>query len=250
MGQQLVTKEAFDTIAQAIKHAGENLTVNLSHIHTSAGNQSFFVEIEDEDQVKKISDWKKTNPLRSEMIFSLNIPYEYFNSDTLPIDDILGIKTYDDVEVKAEIRCIDLITKTYLRWLKDHKIFVGKDLIPYVNKALDKLRTICNISLRVRGDKGEVAEKYIVLWLTEDHVSRLGQKPDNGFFSVEFHIYDYELDVGAHAEDAKIGLQNLRGKSKDDICLLRVAHILYREFTGWLNNNFPNLYADFTGGKW
>ena len=45
--------------------------------------------------------------------FTLNIPYEYFNDDQLPEDANLGIDATTYTEVKAELRCMDLISKTY-----------------------------------------------------------------------------------------------------------------------------------------
>jgi hypothetical protein len=112
MGLQLGMNEASNIILDAIKHAGENLNVDFHHVYSTPGNQGFYTEVNDftlELKLHKISkDYNK-----DDHTFSLNIPYEYFNSDAVKEDTILGISAVDPVEVKAEIRCMHLITKTY-----------------------------------------------------------------------------------------------------------------------------------------
>jgi hypothetical protein len=46
------------------------------------------------------------------------------------------------------------------------------------------------------------------------------------------HLSEYYDDVGNNAVDGLIGENNLRGKSREEICLLRVAYIIYSECVG------------------
>ena len=113
MGQQLGTSESFKIIEEAIKATGENCgDRDFYHVHSVPGNFGFFVEIADktlEREIYRISKAYNTD----DYIFTLNIPYEYFSDDQLPEDANLGIDATTYTEVKAELRCMALIKKTY-----------------------------------------------------------------------------------------------------------------------------------------
>ena len=112
MGPQLGINESSNIIASAIKATGENFDRDFYHVHSVPGNFGFFVEIADktlEKEIYKVSKAYNTD----DYIFTLNIPYEYFNDDQLPEDAALGLDTITHTEVKAELRCMDLISKTY-----------------------------------------------------------------------------------------------------------------------------------------
>jgi hypothetical protein len=79
----------------------------------------------------------------------------------------------------------------------------------------------------VHGNKGEKAEKYIQVYLTENHIPATGGNTTDRFFPVVLHVYDYYTDIGNHAADSLIGENNLRRKSRKEICLLRIAYIIY-----------------------
>ena len=112
MGRQLGISESSNIIADAIKAAGENFDRTFYHVHSAPGNFGFFVEIADQTLAKEISEVSKAYS-NNDYIFNLNIPYEYFNDDQLPGDAALGLVTITYTEVKAELRCMALITKTY-----------------------------------------------------------------------------------------------------------------------------------------
>ena len=113
MGQQLGTNESFKIIMEAIKATGENCgDRDFYHVHSAPGNLGFFVEIADRTLEKEISEVSK-DYRADDYTFTLNIPYEYFNDDQLPEDATLGLNTITYTEVKAELRCMDLISKTY-----------------------------------------------------------------------------------------------------------------------------------------
>ena len=76
------------------------------------GSLGFFVTIVDKTLAKEISRVSKDFS-GDDFAFTLNIPYEYFDDDPLPEDAKLGINATTYTEVKAEIRCMDLISKTY-----------------------------------------------------------------------------------------------------------------------------------------
>ena len=248
MGLQLGVNESSNIILQAIKAAGENFNKAFHHVYSAPGHQGFYTEIDDftlEIKLHRISD----DYNKDDHVFNLNIPYEYFNDDQLPVDTQLGIKLTDHTEVKAEIRCINLITKTYEAWIKDHEVFTTDDLIKVTNSALDKLRKNKKLDFMVRGDKGEKAEKYIQIYLTENHIPATGGSSNDRFFSVVLHVYDYYTDVGNHVADSLIGEANLRGKDRDTICLLRVAYLIYSECMRWLHNEWPEVYQKYKDGK-
>lgn len=248
MGLQLGMNESSNIIINAIKATGENFNKDFYHVHSAPGHQGFFVEIADQTLEAKLSVVSK-NYDNGDFVFTLNIPYEYFNDDQLPEDNKLGIKLTDHTEVKAEIRCMNLIAKTYENWIEDHEVFTTQDLIKVINEALDKLRKVKKLDLYVHGNKKEIAEKYVVLWLTEHHTPRTGINVFDGFFQVELHIYDYYTDIGNHVADGLIGESNLRGKSRREVCLLRVAHTIYSACISWLQKKWPDVYNDYINGK-
>ena len=112
MGQQLGISESSTIIADAIKATGENFDRDFYHVHSAPTNFGFFVEIADRTLTKEISEVSK-DYRADDYTFTLNIPYEYFNDDQLPEDAALGLDTITHTEVKAELRCMDLISKTY-----------------------------------------------------------------------------------------------------------------------------------------
>jgi len=248
MGLQLGMNESSNIISLAIKATGENLDRDFYHIHSAPGHQGFFVEIADQTLEGKLSAVSNDYD-NGDFVFTLNIPYEYFNDDQLPEDTKLGIKLTDHTEVKAEIRCMGLIAKTHEAWLKDHEVFTTEDLRKVINDALDRLRKIKKLDLMVHGNKGEKAEKYVSLWLTEGHIPATGGSFLDRFFPVELHVYDYYIDVGNHVVDELIGETNLRGKSRREVCLLRVAYTIYSECTGWLHNKWPKVFNDYVNGE-
>ena len=112
MGQQLGISESSKIIGEAIKAAGENFDSDFYHVHLAPENFGFSVEIADitlEREIHKVSKVYNAD----DYTFTLNIPYEYFNDDQLPEDAALGLDTITHTEVKAELRCMDLISKTY-----------------------------------------------------------------------------------------------------------------------------------------
>lgn len=112
MGQQLGISESSKVIMDAIKATGENFDRDFYHDHLVPGSLGFFVTIVDKTLAKEIS--KVSKDFNSDdFVFTLNIPYEYFNDDQLPGDAKLGIDATTYTEVKAELRCMALITKTY-----------------------------------------------------------------------------------------------------------------------------------------
>ena len=112
MGQQLGRSESFTIVVDAIKATGENFDRVFYHDHLVPGNLGFFVTIIDRTLAKEISNVSKVYS-DDDYVFTLNIPLEYFNDDQLPEDAKLGLDTITHTEVKAELRCMDLISKTY-----------------------------------------------------------------------------------------------------------------------------------------
>ena len=112
MGQQLGISESSAIIADAIKATGENFDRDFYHDHLVPGSPGFFVTIIDKTLAKEISRVSKDFS-GDDFAFTLNIPYEYFDDDPLPGDAKLGIDAVTHIEVKAELRCMALITKTY-----------------------------------------------------------------------------------------------------------------------------------------
>ena len=247
MGQQLGINESSNIIAEAIKATGENFNRDFYHVHSVPGNFGFFVEIADktlEREIYKISKAYNTD----DYIFTLNIPYEYFNDDQLPEDANLGIDATTHIEVKAELRCMDLIKKTYETWIKDHWVFITKDLIRIINEAIDKLRKLKKLDLYVHGYKKEITEEYVSLWLTERHIPRVaGEEAE--FFNVTLQVSDYYTPVGKYKADSAIGESKLHKISKKEICLLRVAHTIYSAYLNWIKQKWPDVYNDYIGGK-
>lgn len=112
MGQQLGISESSTIIADAIKATGENFDRVFYHDHLVPGSLGFSVTIVDINLAKEISKVSKDFN-DGDFAFTLNIPYEYFNDDPLPGDAKLGIDATAYTEVKAVLRCMALITKTY-----------------------------------------------------------------------------------------------------------------------------------------
>ena len=112
MGQQVRMSESFTIVVDAIKATGENFDRDFYHVHSAPGNLGFFVEIADRTLAKEISKVSKDFS-GDDFAFTLNIPYEYFDDDLLPGDAKLGIDTITYTDVKAELRCMALIAKTY-----------------------------------------------------------------------------------------------------------------------------------------
>ena len=247
MGPQLGINESSNIIASAIKATGENFDRDFYHVHSVPGNFGFFVEIADktlEKEIYKVSKAYNTD----DYIFTLNIPYEYFNDDQLPEDANLGIDATTYTEVKAELRCMALIKKIYEKWIKDHNIFTYKDLIKIINEAIDKLQKLKKLDLYFHGYKKEITEKYVSVWLTERHVPRVfGEEAE--FFNVKLYVSDYYNTIGDHKADSAIGESKLRKISKKEICLLRVAYTIYSTYLNWIKQNWPNVYNDYIRGK-
>ena len=247
MGQQLGINESSNIIASAIKATGENFDRDFYHVHSVPGNFGFFVEIADktlEREIYRISKAYNTD----DYIFTLNIPYEYFSDDQLPEDAALGLDTITHTEVKAELRCMDLIKKTYETWIKDHKVFTFGDLIKIINEATEKLRKLKKLDFYFHGYKKEVTEKYVSIWLMEQHIPRVpGEEAE--FFNVTLYVSDYYTAIGEHKADSTIGESKLRKISKKEICLLRVAHTIYSAYIDWIKQNWPDVYNDYIRGK-
>ena len=247
MGQQLGINESSNIIAEVIKATGENFNRDFYHVHSVPGNFGFFVEIADktlEKEIYRISKAYNTD----DYIFTLNIPYEYFNDDQLPEDANLGIDATTYTEVKAELRCMALIKKTYETWIKDHKVFTFGDLIKIINEATEKLRKLKKLDFYFHGYKKEVTEKYVSIWLMEQHIPRVpGEEAE--FFNVTLYVSDYYTAIGEHKADSTIGESKLRKISKKEICLLRVAHTIYSAYIDWIKQNWPDVYNDYIRGK-
>ena len=247
MGQHIGISESSTIIADAIKATGENFDRDFYHDHLVPGSLGFFVTIVDRTLAKEIS--KVSKDFNSDdFAFTLNIPYEYFDDDPLPGDAKLGIDAITHIEVKAELRCMALITKTYEKWIKDNKIFTIKDLFKIINEAVDKLRKLKKLDLAFHGYKNEITEEYVSLWLTERHVPRVaGEEAE--FFNVTLQVSDYYTPIGEHEADSSIGESNLRKMSRREVCLLRIAHTIYSTYIDWIKRNWPDVYNDYVRGK-
>ena len=247
MGQQLGISESSTIIAEAIKATGENFDRVFYHDHLAPGNLGFFVTIIDRTLAKEISKVSKVFS-GDDFAFTLNIPYEYFDDDPLPGDDKLGIDAITHIEVKAELRCMALIAKTYEKWIKDNKIFTIKDLLKIINEAVDKLKKLKKLDLAFHGYKNEITEKYASIWLMERHIPR-GFGEEAEFFNVTLQVSDYYTPIGEHEADSSIGENNLWKMSRKDACLLRVAHVIYSAYLNWIKQNWPDVYDDYVKGK-
>ena len=247
MGQQLGISESSTIIAEAIKATGENFDRVFYHDHLVPGNLGFFVTIIDRTLAKEISKVSKDFS-SNDFAFTLNIPYEYFDDDPLPGDDKLGIDAITHIEVKAELRCMALIAKTYEKWIKDNKIFTIKDLLKIINEAVDKLKKLKKLDLAFHGYKNEITEKYASIWLMERHIPR-GFGEEAEFFNVTLQVSDYYTPIGEHEADSSIGENNLWKMSRKDACLLRVAHVIYSAYLNWIKQNWPDVYNDYIRGK-
>lgn len=247
MGPQLGINESSNIIASAIKATGENFDRDFYHVHSVPGNFGFLVEIADKTlkrEIYRISKAYNTD----DYIFTLNIPYEYFSDDQLPEDVALGLDTITHIEVKAELRCMALIKKTYETWIKDHKVFTFENLIKIINEAVDKLQKLKKLDLAFHSYKNEITEKYASIWLMERHIPRVfGEEAE--FFNVTLQVSDYYTPIGEHAADSAIGESKLRKISKKEICLLRVAYTIYSAYIDWIKQNWPDVYNDYIRGK-
>ena len=247
MGLQLGINESSNIIASAIKATGENFDRVFYHDHLAPGSLGFFVTIVDRTLAKEISKVSKDFS-GDDFAFTLNIPYEYFDDDPLPGDDKLGIDAITHIEVKAELRCMALIAKTYEKWIKDNRIFTYKDLTKIINEAINKLRKLKKLDLAFHGYKTKITEKDASLWLTERHVPR-GFGEEAEFFNVKLYVSDYYTPVGEHEADNLIGESKLRKMSRKEACLLRVAHTIYSAYLDWIKQNWPDVYDDYIKGK-
>lgn len=246
---QLSMNESWKAIQDAIKHTGENLDVDLRHSYSTPGHQGFYVEITDFTTAKRLNDITD-DYYKDDHTFNLNIPYDYFKSDEIPmLDGPAGINKTDAVEVKAELRCMEAIKTAYTNWIKTHKPFSTKDLQNVINHALDKLRVLKNIDLNVRGNGNEFADKYVTIDFTWAQLFNETMFNSDKWFKVSFTLKDFYDDIGKNAVDGLIGEGLLRGKNRYDICLLRVSYLLYAEATGFLHNHWPHLYAKFLKGE-
>ena len=247
MGQQLGISESSTVIVEAIKATGENFDRDFYHDHLVPGSLGFFVTIVDKTLAKEISRVSKDFS-GDDFAFTLNIPYEYFNDDQLPEDAKLGIGATTYTEVKAEIRCMALIAKTYEKWIKDNKIFTIKDLLKIIDEAVDKLRKLKKLDLSFHGKKTKITEKDVSLWLTEQHVPRVaGEEAE--FFNITLQVSDYYTPIGEHEAASSIGESNLRKMNRKEVCLLRVAHMIYSAYLDWIKQNWPDVYNDYIRGK-
>ena len=247
MGQQLGINESSNIIAEAIKATGENFDRDFYHDRLVLVSLGFLVTIVDKTLAKEISKVSKDFS-GDDFAFTLNIPYEYFDDDPLPGDAKLGIDTITYTDVKAELRCMALIAKTYEKWIKDNKIFTIKDLLKIINEAVDKLRKLKKLDLAFHGYKNEITEKYASIWLMERHIPR-GFGEEAEFFNVTLQVSDYYTPIGEHEADSSIGENNLWKMSKKDACLLRVAHVIYSAYLNWIKQNWPDVYNDYIRGK-
>ena len=247
MGQQLRRSESFTIVVDAIKATGENFDRVFYHDHLVPESLGFSVTIVDINLAKEIS--KVSKDFNSDdFAFTLNIPYEYFDDDPLPGDAKLGIDASTHIEVKAELRCMDLISKTYKNWIRDHWVFITKDLIRIINEAIDKLKKLKKLDLYVHGYKKEITEEYVSLWLTERHIPRVaGEEAE--FFNVTLQVSDYYTPVGKYKADSSIGESKLSKMSRKEICLLRVTYTIYSECLNWIKQNWPDVYNDYIRGK-
>ena len=247
MGQQLGISESSKIIGEAIKAAGENFDRDFYHIHLAPENFGFSVEIADitlEREIHKVSKVYNAD----DYTFTLNIPYEYFNDDQLPEDAALGIDTITHTEVKAELRCMDLISKTYKNWIASHGLFTFRDLIKIINEATEKLKKLKKLDFYFHGYKNEITEKYASIWLMEQHIPRVaGEEAE--FFNVTLQVSDYYTPVGKYKADSSIGESKLSKMSRKEVCLLRVTYTIYSECLNWIKQNWPDVYDDYVRGK-
>ena len=247
MGQQLRMSESSTIIVDAIKATGENFDRVFYHDHLVPESLGFSVTIVDKTLAKEISKVSKDFS-GDDFAFTLNIPYEYFDDDPLPGDAKLGIDASTHIEVKAELRCMDLISKTYKNWIRDHWVFITQDLIRIINEAIDKLKKLKKLDLYVHGYKKEITEEYVSLWLTERHIPRVaGEEAE--FFNVTLQVSDYYTPVGKYKADSSIGESKLSKMSRKEVCLLRVAHTIYSAYLDWIKQNWPDVYDDYVRGK-
>ena len=205
----LSTKEIFDVIYEALRHEGENLDVTFHHQHSAPGNQGIRTTFECNGK-----------------IFRVNFPYAYFESDRLYADDELGIKDIDDVEVKAELRCMHLIRETCKTDIID-----GEGLVKYINEAILRINKNFNLQVTVRADRREIAAKYVDLYFTSELLPKTSDHEKDRYTYITFRTSDYYNEVGKNPEDDYIGIDKLKGRNKHDVCILRIALVIYMGIT-------------------
>ena len=143
---------------------------------------------------------------------------------------------------------MDLISKTYKNWIKSHELFTYKDLVKIINEAVDELKKVKKLDFYFHSYKKEVTEKYVSIWLMEQHIPRVtGDEAE--FFNVTLQVSDYYTPIGEHEADSLIGESKLHNKSRREICLLRVAHTIYSAYLNWIKQNWPDIYNDYIRGK-
>ena len=224
----LNTKEIFDVIYSALRHEGENLDVTFHHKHSAPGNQGIHTTFEYNGQ-----------------IFSVNFPYVYFDSDRLQyMDDDIGIQDTDDVEVKAELRCMYLIRETCKKDIID-----GEGLVKYINEAILRVNKNFGLQIRVRADRREIAAKYVDLYFTSDLLPKISDHEKDRYTYIIFRTSDYYNEVGMNNEDEYIGIDKLKGRSRHDVCVLRIALVIYMGITNWLQAAWPEVYKRFKAGE-
>ena len=102
-------------------------------------------------------------------------------------------------------------------------------MLKIINEAVDKLRKLKKLDLSFHGYKKEITEEYVSLWLTERHVPRVaGEEAE--FFNVKLYVSNYYTPIGEHKADSSIGESNLRKINRKEVCLLRVAHMIYSAY--------------------
>ena len=63
----------------------------------------------------------------------------------------------------------------------------------------------------------------------ERHIPR-GFGEEAEFFNVTLLVSDYYTPIGKHVADSLIGESNLRKMNRKEVCLLRVAHMIYSTY--------------------
>lgn len=245
----LTTEEGFQVIAAAIRAASENIGVELKHRHTTIGNLGYFIEITDTDLLKDLIRLSRDYQ-DEDYIMSLNIPMDYFDDDACPEDFSIGVGAYDATDVKAEIRCINLIQKTFARWEPEHRLFTGKDLMRIFNIVLEKLRKVKNMDLDIYAGTGSQASKTTDTFFSVTCIWDCIKNPsEKDWFNLTFDTDDYYKKVGDDVIDTVIGISNLKGKSKEDVCLLRIAYITNHIAESNLSKYHKDLHTAWKAGK-
>ena len=69
------------------------------------------------------------------------------------------------------------------------------------------------------------------------------------YFVAEIKLSEYYDAIGDNMLDDDIGVAYLKGKSKENICLLRIAYKLYTYCIEWLKDKWPDVYKEYKKGK-